>query len=133
PVQAVFKPQRQIDHALVTKQLDNIPCAFQYGIATLALLEMGVHGCAQIRLNVALEIIRDLLPHLLAVDYHGLVPFANCNRVLHAPPNPGANKSLNMSRARKSRVLTDAVEIPRALAVSSMLMCCMSRKTKTSR
>src|SRR5215470_19388452 len=40
-VQAVFKPQRNIDHALVTKQLDNILRALQYGIATLALLEMG--------------------------------------------------------------------------------------------
>src|SRR5690348_249599 len=105
----MFKTEGHIDHALVTKQLDNISCAFQYRLATLAFLEMGVHGCAQIRLNVALEIIRDLLPHKLAVDYHGLVPFANCNRVLQAPPNPGANKSRSMSRARRSRVLTDAV------------------------
>src|SRR5512142_179359 len=45
-VQAVLKSQRHINHSLVAKQLNNIPCAFQYRLATLALLEMSVHGCA---------------------------------------------------------------------------------------
>src|SRR6202034_4468255 len=79
------------------------------------------------------EIIRDLPPHLFAADYHGLVPLARNSLLLQLPPNPGASRSRSISRARRKRVLTDAVEIPRALAVSSMLKGCISRRTTASR
>src|SRR6266576_4141977 len=125
--------QRYIDHALVAIQLDDVSCALKHRSAALTLPKVRLHGSTQIRIDVIFEIVRDLLPDLFAVDYHGLVPFAKCNLVLQLPPSPGANRSRSMSRARSSRVLTDALEIPRAFAVSSMLKCCMSRNTNTSR
>src|SRR6266566_10152674 len=88
---------------------------------------------AQVRGNVAFQIIRDLAPYLFASDYHGLTPFSKDSLVLQLPPNPGDSRSRNISRALNSRVFTDAVEIPSAWDVSSMLKWCMSRSTKTSR
>src|ERR1700720_2496643 len=122
-----------IDHALVAIQLDHVSRAFEDRPAAFTLTEVCLHGDAQVRIDVIFEIVGDLLPDLFAVDYHGLVPFAKCSFVLQVPPSPGANRSRSMSRARSSRVLTDAEEIPRVLAVSSMLKCCMSRNTNTSR
>src|SRR5215471_3097404 len=90
------------------------------------------HGNAQLGSHLAVDIVRNLSPHLFAVDYHGLVPLAN-ESLLQLPPRPGLSRSRSISRARSSRVLTDAVEICNALAVSSMLKCCMSRSTNTSR
>src|SRR6266571_1615405 len=127
------KSQRYIDHALVAIQLDHVSSALEHGSAAVTLPEVRLHGSTQIRIDVIFEVVGDLLPDLFAVDYHGLVPFAKCNLVLQVPPSPGANRSRSMSRARSSRVLTDAVEIPRVFAVSSMLKCCMSRNTNTSR
>src|SRR6266850_7420372 len=127
------KSQRYIDHALVAIQLDHVSRPVEHGAAALTLPEMRFHGSAQIRIDVIFEIVGDLVPDLFAVDYHALLPFAKCNLVPQVPPSPGAKRSRSMSRARNSRVLTDAVEIPRVFAVSSMLKCCMSRNTNTSR
>src|ERR1700751_3569126 len=125
--------QRYIDHALVAIQLDHVSRALDHRPTAITLPEVRFHGDAQIRIDVIFEIVRDFMPDLFAVDYHGLVPFARCSFVLQVPPSPGANRSRSMSRASSSRVLTDAEEIPRVLAVSSMLKCCMSRNTNTSR
>src|SRR6266536_25127 len=125
--------QRYIDHALVAVQLDHVSRALEHGSTAITFAEVRLHGSTQIRIDVIFEVVGDLLPDLFAIDYHGLVPFAKCNLVLQLPPSPGANRSRSMSRARISLVLTDAVEIPRAFAVSSMLKCCMSRSTNTSR
>src|SRR6266853_6861624 len=125
--------QRYIDHALVAIQLDHVSRALEHRPAAITLTEVRLHRHAQTRIDVIFKIVRDLLPDLFAVDYHGLVPFAKCSLVLQVPPSPGANRSRSMSRARSSRVLTDAEEIPRALAVSSMLKCCISRRTNVSR
>src|SRR6266536_4985516 len=127
------KSQRYIDHALVTIQLNHVSRALEHGPTAITLPEVRLHGHAQIRIDVIFEVVGDFLPDLFAIDYHGLVPFAKCNLVLQEPPSPGANRSRSMSRARSRRVLTDAVEIRRAFAVSSMLNCCMSRSTNTSR
>src|SRR5713101_9616580 len=94
---------------------------------------MLVDGGAQVGGNVAVEIVRNLAPHFFAFHYHGFVPFSKDSRLLQLPPSPGASRSRSISRARSRRVLTDAVEIPSALAVSSMLKCCISRRTNVSR
>src|SRR6266496_1789134 len=88
---------------------------------------------AQLRGDFAFQIVRDLAPYLFALDYHGLTPFSKDNLVFQLPPNPGDSRSRNIRRALNSRVFTDAVEIPSAWEVSSMLKWCMSRSTKTSR
>src|SRR6266849_408563 len=99
----------------------------------LTSMNVFLHGNSQTGFDFAVDIVRDFAPHVFAGDYHGFVPFAKDNLLLHAPPRPGASRSRSISRARSKRVLTDAVEIPSALAVSSILRCCMSRRTKTSR
>src|SRR5215469_15867907 len=99
----------------------------------LTCADVFFHGSSQNRVDVAIQIIRDVSPHVFAADYHGFAPFSKDALGLQLPPSPGANRSRNISRARNSRVLTDAVDIPSAFAVSSMLKCCISRNTKTSR
>src|SRR5437868_10361822 len=91
------------------------------------------HGGSQFWIDIAFKVIRYLAPYLFTADYHGLFPFAKDRRSFQIVPNPGASRSRNIRRARKSRVLTAALEMPNVFAVSSMLRCCMSRSTKTSR
>src|SRR5207249_7241985 len=99
----------------------------------LAVTEMLFHGRPQGRVDLLLNIVRNLAPYLLAGYYHGFFPFAKLNRLLQLPPNPGASKSRNMRRARNKRVFTLATVMSSAFAVSSILRCCTSRSTKTSR
>src|SRR2546425_1151309 len=132
-VQTLAESQRHFEHPFVSIQPNHVARTIEHGGAVLAPAEMLFHGSAQTRVDFTFKIVRNLAPHLFALDYHGLFPFAKDNLLLQAPPNPGASRSRSMSRARSRRVLTEAVEIPSALAVSSMLKCCMSRSTKTSR
>src|SRR4051812_37986340 len=125
--------KRHFDHAVVPVQLDYVACPRKDRAASLASADVFVHGSAQPGLYFAVEIIRNLAPHLFAIHYHGFVPFPKDILLIHGPPNPGASRSRNISRARSKRVFTDAVEIFNASAVSSMLKCCMSRRTNTSR
>ena len=132
-LQALAEAQRYFEHPFISVQLDHVSRAVKHRGAALAAAEVLFHGKPQIRIDVIFKVVRNLAPDFFAVDYHGLVPFSNDNLLLQLPPSPGANRSRSISRARSKRVLTDAVEIPSALAVSSMLKCCMSRSTKTSR
>lgn len=132
-MKTLTEPERNFYHSLVAIQLHYVACSIQNRSATLAAAHVIFDGCAQHRLDIAVEIIRDFAPYLFASDYHGFVPFSNDNRPLHAPLKPGDNRSRSINRARKRRVLTEAVEMPSDFAVSSMLRCCMSRSTKTSR
>src|SRR5205814_2809412 len=99
----------------------------------LAVTEMFFHGCQQGRVDLLFNVVRNLAPHFLARYYHGFFPFTKLNRLLQLPPSPGASKSRNMRRARNKRVFTLATVMSSAFAVSSILRCCTSRSTKTSR
>src|SRR3954469_23789433 len=125
--------KRHFDHAVVPVKLYYIAGPRQNCAASLASANMIVHGSAHSGIDFAIEIIRNLAPDLFAIHYHGFVPFPKDILLIHGPPNPGASRSRNISRARSKRVFTDAVEIFNASAVSSMLRCCMSRSTNTSR
>src|SRR5579872_6278559 len=105
---------RWFKHTVFLIEADHISSAVEYRAALLAHVEMLLHGGAQVWGDFVVKVIRNLAPHLFAGHYHGLVPFANDNLLLQLPPRPGANRSRNISRARRSRVLTDAVETPRA-------------------
>ena len=131
-LQATPESQRYFEHALVAIQPDNITSSFEDRCAAVATAEVLVHRSPQAGFDVAIQIVRNFPPDLFAVHYHGLAPFSKNSCLLHGPPSPGARRSRSINRARSSRVFTDAVEIPSALAVSSMLNCCISRKTKTS-
>src|SRR5205085_3356680 len=99
----------------------------------LAVSEMFFHGRPQGRVDLLLNVFRNLAPYFLAGHYHGFFPFTKLNRLFQLPPSPGASKSRNMRRARNKRVFTLATVMSSAFAVSSMLRCCTSRSTKTSR
>src|SRR5207302_3371577 len=99
----------------------------------LAVTEMLFHGRPQGRVDLLLNIVRNLAPYFLAGYYHGFFPFAKLNRLFQLPPNPGASKSRNMRRARSKRVFTLAVVISSAFAVSPILRCRPSPGTTPSR
>src|SRR2546428_3742731 len=98
----------------------------------LAVTEMLFHGRPQGRVDLLLNIVRNLAPYLLAGYYHGFFPFAKLNRLLQLPPNPGASKSRNMRRARNKSAFTPATGVSSAFSVSSILPVCTSRRPKTS-
>src|SRR6266478_523817 len=99
----------------------------------LAVTEMFFHGRPQGWVDLCLDVVRNLAPYFLAGYYHGFFPFTKLNRLFQLPPSLGASKSRNMRRARNSRVFTLAPVMSSAFAVSSILRCCTSRNTKTSR
>src|SRR2546426_12644034 len=96
----------------------------------LAVTEMFFHGRPQGWVYFLFDVVRNLAPYFLARYYHGFFPFTKLNRLFQLPPSPGASKSRNMRRARQKRVLTPAVGMSRALALSSMVRCCPSRRMK---
>src|SRR5215467_11230201 len=114
--------------------MDQVTGTLYYGRAARTLADVGIQSGTESGVDLAVEIVRDLLPDLLAAHcYHGLFPFSKGTRLNHDSLIRGASKSRNISRARNNRVLTEAREIPKASATSSMLKCCMSRNTNTSR
>ena len=119
PVLQQLRDCGHFDHALVAIQLDYIASSFQHRLASRASAEVFVHRHAQRGIHIAFDVIRDLLPHLLAIDsYHGLVPFSKGSRLNQPCSHPPASRSRNIRRARNNRVFTEATEIPRASAVS---------------
>src|SRR3989454_7868644 len=99
----------------------------------LAVSEMLFHGRPQGRVDLLLNIVRNLAPYFLARYYHGFFPFTKLNRLFQLPPNPGASKSRNMRRGRHKRGFSPAAVVFRAFAASSKLQCFPTRRLKTSR
>src|SRR5579863_2279834 len=122
PLQPPSESRRDLDHPLVAIQPDHIARPFQHRPALCACLEVLVHGRAQAAIHLAVEIVRHLPPHDLAVHcspvHHGLLPFSNGSRLNQPCSQPPASRSRNISRARSSLVFTEATEIPSASAVS---------------
>src|SRR6266576_566615 len=116
--QPASEPSGYFDHALVAIQPDYVLSSFQHRLASRASAEVFFHRHAQPGIQIAFDVIRDLLPHLLAIDYHGLVPFSKGRRLNQPCSHPPASRSRNMRRARSNRVFTEATEIPSASAVS---------------
>src|SRR2546425_4267208 len=131
--QASAETHRHFQQALVAIKLDHVAGPIQHRSAMLAVTEMFFHGRSQGWVYFLFNVVRNLAPHFLAGYYHGFFPFAKLNRLFQLPPSPGASKSRNMRRARNKRVFTPATGVSRRLALSSILRCCTSRSTKTSR
>src|SRR2546430_16475091 len=87
----------------------------------LAVTEMLFHGRPQGRVDLLLNIVRNLAPYFLARYYHGFFPFTKLNRLFQLPPNPGASKSRNMRRGRQKRGFPPGAGGSSAFSPSSML------------
>src|SRR2546426_11010717 len=99
----------------------------------LAVTEMLFHGRPQGRVDLLLNIVRNLAPYFLARYYHGFFPFTKLNRLFQLPPSPGASKSRNMRRARNKSVFTLAMVMSSAFPVSALAQCLPLLQIKTLR
>ncbi len=122
-LQTLAESRRHLQHPLVPIQLNHIPRPRQQRRAALASSKMFVHRRAQSRIHFSIDVIRNLAPHLFAIQhflihYHGLFPFSNGSRLNQPCSHPAASRSRSISRARNSRVFTEATVIPSASAVS---------------
>src|SRR6202022_2454772 len=88
--------------------------AFEHGGAMLTGPEVLFHRRPQAAIHVIFQIVRDFPPNLFAAHYHGLLPFSKGRRLNQPRSQPAASRSRSISRARNSRVFTEAVEIPSA-------------------
>src|SRR5580698_7007100 len=128
-----MKIGRQLERFFVAIDLDHIASAVQNGAAFCAAGEVLIHREFQLRIEVAVDIVRNFPPNIFTFQDHGFVPLGKAEGLAQAPSRPGARKSRNIRRARSRRVFTAPGEIPRTSAASSVLKCCTSRNTKTSR
>ena len=122
-LQPPTETRRHLEHALIAIQLNHIPHPRHHRRTTRAGLEMFVHRRSQCGIHVSIDVIRYFTPHLFAVQhslirYHGLFPFSNGNRLNQPCSHPAASRSRSISRARNSRVFTEATVMPSASAVS---------------
>src|SRR2546427_7711178 len=99
----------------------------------LAVTEMLFHGRPQGRVDLLLNIVRNLAPYFLARYYHGFFPFTKLNRLFQLPPNPGASKSRNMRRARHKPRFTPRTAMSTAFPAPSLSRGGPSPSRKTSR
>src|SRR5438132_1766481 len=72
--QASAETHRHFKQALVAIKLDHIAGPIQHRSAMLAVTEMFFHGCPQGRVDLLLNIVRNLAPYFLAGYYHGFFP-----------------------------------------------------------
>src|ERR1700722_15731404 len=128
-----MKIRGQLERFFVAVDLDHVASAVQNGAALCAAGEVLIHREFQLRIEVAVNIVRDFPPNIFTFQDHGFVPLGRDEGLAQAPSSPGARKSRSIRRARSRRVLTAPGETPRAWAASSVLKCCTSRNTKTSR
>lgn len=123
---------RQFEHPLVRQQHHHIPRRIKHGRANLAGLQMTIDFSAQFGLYLAIDIRRDILPHVFAVDSHE--PHPKSPLLLGANPfNFGASALCKMARARCSLTLTAPSEMPSAPAISRTSISSMSLSITTLR
>ena len=122
PLQPLAEPRRHLQHPLIAIQLDHIPRPRQHRRAARARPKMFIHRQTQRPIHFPIHVIGNLAPHLFTVQrivvHHGLFPFSNGSRLNQPCSHPAASRSRNISRARNSRVFTEATVMPSASAVS---------------
>src|SRR4051812_5716445 len=118
--------------AVVCHENDHIAGGIEHGGAYLACLEMPVDVGAELRVYVVLDVGRDVLPDVFAVDSHLRPP--NQRRFVGAKPlSWGARSRCSRALARCSRTFTEASLIPIAAAVSLISISSMSLSSTTLR
>src|SRR5271166_1300762 len=121
-LQPLAETRRDFQHSFISVKLNHITRPCQHRCTTLATAEVLIHRDAKRSVHFAVDVIRNLAPDLFAirllVAYHGLVPFSNGSRLNQPCSHPPASRSRNISRARSSRVFTEAAVMPSASAVS---------------
>src|SRR6202035_4080735 len=119
--------------AIVGHKHNHVACRVQDRGANLAVLQVTVDFYAQDGVHIPVDIRRDVLPDMTAIDLHTRLP--NHDRLVAGanPFNTGTNAFCNMIRARCSLTFTDPGVIPSTSAVSCTSSSSMSRNCTTSR
>src|SRR5207249_12246627 len=98
--------------------------------ADFAVLQVALDVLAQLRVDTPVDVLRDVLPHVFALEFHNALP-KNLLRAGAVVFRQGTRRFCSMIRARCSRTFTAPVVIPSACAVSSMFRSSRSLKVKT--
>src|SRR6516164_6489880 len=134
-MQALAIADGQCENPLVRDQIENVAGGIENGGAVTAIGQVLFDGGAQLRCDPAVNVIRNFLPNVFAVQHHD--PPALRLNIPSSPPrfmfNRGASTFCSMSRARRTRVFTTPSLTPSMATVSAILKSCTSLSTRTSR
>src|SRR5271170_7727853 len=124
---------RNFENAIVGHEEDDVAGGIHYGRADLAVFEMAVDLSAQHGIHIAVDIRRDILPNVFAIDLHTRLPnhprFAAGAKAL----SDGVRSFCNIARARCNLTLTAPSVIPSTCALSCTSSSSTSRSWTTSR
>src|SRR3954454_24367721 len=115
----------QLKYPLVGHQYDHVARRIEHRRADFARLQVALDALAQFGIHLAVDIRRDVLPYVFAIDSHARHP----NSPLRLGANPfnfGASLFCKSARARCNRTLTAPSLIPSAPAVSRPSISSMS-------
>src|SRR5208282_3459697 len=73
-MQALAVSYRELKRPVIGGQNQNIPRGIENGRANLAMRKMLLNLLAHLRLNTAVNELRDVLPDMLAVHFHRSLP-----------------------------------------------------------
>src|SRR5713101_1959695 len=110
-MEALAEAERKLKHSVVRGEDQNVSRRVENRRTDFAVLQMFLHLLKYLRREGAIEVTGDVLPNMLALYVHenhlrfGLTLF-NC----------GTSFFCSIMRARCSRTLTDAIEMPSASA-----------------
>ena len=127
-----LKPPRQFEHAFADYENDDVACGVEDCGTDLARLEIALDVSAQLGIDLASDVRRDLLADVIAVDSHLPHP----NRPLRLGANPfnfGARLFCNRAPARCRQTLTAPSLIPSVAQVSRTSISSMSLSSITLR
>src|SRR5580704_4249445 len=131
-MQSFTKAGRQFVDAFVRYENDNVARGVEHSGTDFARLKMTLDAGAQLGIDLAVDVRRDVLPDVFAIDSHAPHP----NRPLRLGANPfnsGASFFCKKARARCKRTLTAPSVIPSAALVSRTSISSMSLSSITLR
>src|SRR5271165_6391968 len=132
-MQPVAEACGNLEDAVIGNQYNNIVSRIHHCGADLAMLQMAVDFGAQDCVHISVDIRRDVLPDVLAIDLHTRLP--NHER-LAAGANPfkiGTNSFCNSVLARCNLTFTEPGVIPSTSEVSWTSSSSISLSWTTSR
>src|SRR5262249_2713180 len=126
-VQALTVADRQLEGPVVGRQDQDVPRGIEDGRADLAVLAVPLDLRTKLGRHGVVDVVRDLRPHMLAVQLHGILP-QNPLRAGAVVLSNGARRFCSITRARCSLTFTTFSLTPRAEAVSLTFSPSRSRR-----